>query len=71
MNVDLVIILLTIIVVLLSLVIITFLTVLTIAVVKFNKIARNVEGITTNLSSATAWLAPAKLFAEALKTFRK
>ncbi len=65
------IILLSIAVILLSVVIVALLAAVVLVIVKVNRIAKSVDDITTNRSSATAWLSPPKLFAEAVSAIKK
>lgn len=71
MEMQTIVVLLTITVVLLSIVIVSLLAVAIAVLVKVRKIARSLERITTNVASATDWLTPAKVFSEAIKLFRK
>lgn len=63
--------LLSIAVILLSVVIVALLAAVTMVVVKMNKIAKSVDDITSNFASASAWLSPAKIFAEAISAFKQ
>lgn len=70
-QIELAIILLTILVTILTLVLITLIVLVVVVLNKINKIAGDAQQITDNLSSATAWLSPTTVFSAAVRAFRK
>lgn len=70
-QIELAIILLTILVTILTLVLITLIVLVVVVLNKINKIAGDAKQITDNLSSATAWLSPTTVFSAAVRAFRK
>lgn len=69
-QIELAIILLTILVTVLTLVLITLIVLVVVVLQKINKIADDARQITDNLSSATAWLSPTTVFSAAVRAFR-
>lgn len=70
-QMQLAIILLTVIVTMLSVIIAVLLALVIIVLAKLNKLAGQVKVITENVSSATAWLSPMTVFSAAARAFRK
>lgn len=70
-QIELAIILLTILVTVLTLVLITLIVLVVVVLQKINKIADDARHIADNLSSATAWLSPTTVFSAAVRAFRK
>lgn len=66
-----IIVLLTITVIILAVVIVALLAVVTTLLLRLNKIAKNIEAVSTNFAEATSWLSPAKLFSTIVDTFRR
>jgi hypothetical protein len=71
MDSDVVITLLTISVTLLSLVIIGLLIAVIVVLVKIRELTKKLNLVLANVSKASDWLAPAKLFAEVRRAFHK
>ena len=69
-QIQLAIVLLTILVAILSIVLIVLLALVVIVLTKLNKIADEAKQVTENLSSATAWLSPTTVFSAAIRAFR-
>lgn len=69
-QIELAIILLTVLVTILSIVLIALLVLVVIVFTKLNKVAEEAKSITENLSSATAWLSPTTVFSAAMRAFR-
>ncbi|MBM3210549.1 hypothetical protein FJZ39_04405 [Candidatus Saccharibacteria bacterium] len=70
MDLNVVLVLLTIIVAILSLVIVALLAILIVVLMKVRKAAANVDKLANNLASATTWLVPGKIFSEASRAFK-
>lgn len=70
-DMQIVIILLSIIVGILSLVIIALLGVVIALLVKIRQVARRVDAVTANVAKATEWLSPAKVVGEIASLFGK
>jgi hypothetical protein len=66
-----IIVLLTITVILLSIVIIALVAAITVLIVRLNKIAHNIEAISSNVAEATEWFSPTKIFSTIVDTFRR
>lgn len=70
-QIEIAIMLLTVLVTILSLVLIVLLALVVIVLNKVNKVVEDTRQITDNLSSATAWLSPTTVFSAAMRAFRK
>ena len=71
MDMELTITLLTIAVILLSVVIIALLVAVIVVLIKVRQLTKTVNNVLNNVSVATEWLSPVKLFREAQRIFRK
>lgn len=71
MELNTIVVLLTVTVILLSVVIIAMLAALTIVLIKLNHLAKTVNATADHLANATEWLSPAKVFTYASKLFRR
>lgn len=71
MEMQTIVVLLTITVILLSLAILTLLGTAIALLIKVRKIAQSIEQVTVNVASATEWLSIAKVVGEVSKLFRK
>lgn len=69
-QIELAIILLTILVTVLTLVLIILIVLVVLVLNKVNKVVADAQRITDNLSSATAWLSPTTVFSAAIRAFR-
>lgn len=70
-QIEIAIMLLTVLVTILSLVLIVLLALVVVVLNKVNKVVEDARQITDNLSSATAWLSPTTIFSAAVRAFRK
>lgn len=70
-QIELAIILLTVLVTVLTLVLITLIVLVVVVLAKVNKIAEDGRQVMENLSSATAWLSPTTVFSAAVRAFRR
>lgn len=70
-QIEIAIMLLTVLVTILSLVLIVLLALVVIVLNKVNGMVEDARKITDNLSSATAWLSPTTVFSAARRVFRK
>ncbi len=66
-----IIVLLTITVIILSLVIVALLTVVTLLLLRLNKIAKNLESVSSNVAQATEWLTPTKVIGTVMSVFKR
>lgn len=66
-----IIVLLTIAVVLLSAIIVIFLGVVTLLLVRINRIVKNIEDVSNSVAEAAAWFTPAKLFGAVIDLFNR
>lgn len=66
-----IVILLTITVIILSVVIVALLGIVTVLMFRLNKIAKNIEAVSTNIAEATSWFSPAKLISTVVGAFRR
>ena len=71
MDTNLAITLLTITVIILSVVIVAMLTAATVVLIKVQRIMKNIDALTHNLSAATEWLSPVSVVSNLAKLFRK
>lgn len=69
-QIQLAIVLLTVLVTILSVILIVLLALVVVVLVKLNKLATEAKQITENISSATAWLSPTTVFSAAIRAFR-
>lgn len=70
-EMQIVIILLSIIVTMLSVMVLVLIGVAIALLIRFRKIVQRVDAITTNVVSVTEWLSPTKVFSEIAQLFRK
>ncbi len=66
-----IIVLLTITVIILSVVIVALLAAVTFLLVRLNKIAKNIEAVSTNIAEATAWFSPVKLISTVVGAIKR
>lgn len=70
-QIEIAIMLLTVLVTILSLVLIALLVLVVVVLTKINRMVEDAKQIADNLSSATAWLSPTTVFSAAVRAFRK
>lgn len=66
-----IIILLTITVIILSVVIVALLATVTFLLLRLNRIAKNIEAVSSHIVEATEWLSPAKVIGTVVSAFRR
>lgn len=69
-QIQLAIVLLTVLVTILSVILIVLLVLVVVVLAKLNKLADEAKQITDNISAATAWLSPTTVFSAAIRAFR-
>ena len=66
-----IIVLLTVTVIILSIVIVALLAGVTILMIRLNKIAKNIESVSTNIAEATQWANPVKLITTVVNAIKR